>query len=134
MDQEYNALSFRDFDGNARKILGIGDFAKEEEIQQAFRALAFRFHPDKCGAKPECVVKFRAVVAAYEWLTKGTVDKAAIPFLEDPESLGKARVRETYMDWWKRTFYNEDFPIRLESSNGDIPKKKKKKEIRRFPL
>ena len=134
MDSEYSALSFRDFEGNARKILGVGDFAEKEDIQKAFRALALKFHPDRCGKSLKCILKFRAVMAAYEWLTKGTADKEAIPLLKNPQSLRSTRRRETYLNWWQRTYYDDVAPNQLESTDANYLKKKKKKEQRRFPL
>ncbi len=54
---------------NYYKILGIKDFSTIEEIKKAYRALAFRYHPDhnKGGLSGEA--RFREIKEAYEVLT-----------------------------------------------------------------
>ncbi|MDD5109324.1 MAG: DnaJ domain-containing protein [Candidatus Omnitrophica bacterium] len=42
--------NFKQID-EARKILGLGEEASIEEIKEAFRSLALKYHPDRCKAK-----------------------------------------------------------------------------------
>ena len=50
------------------KILGINEQADEEQIKQAYRRLAKKYHPDLNPDNPEAEAKFKNVVEAYETL------------------------------------------------------------------
>ncbi|GAB4858025.1 hypothetical protein Ancab_015928 [Ancistrocladus abbreviatus] len=55
------------------KVLGLGKNATKEEIKEAFRRLALKFHPDKHAqanksAREDATVKFKQVSEAYEVL------------------------------------------------------------------
>ena len=50
------------------KILGISEQADEEQIKQAYRKLAKKYHPDLNPDNPEAEAKFKDVVEAYEIL------------------------------------------------------------------
>jgi DnaJ-class molecular chaperone len=125
MESEFDFFKYRDHESNARKILGVEDGDDKKEIQKAFRELAYKFHPDRCGENPECVGKFRAVNAAYTFLTKGTVNQADVPFLENPEDPGRHKRQESYLNWWMRTYFDDYFPQRLESDRIKPTKKMK---------
>lgn len=43
-------MDFKQID-EARKTLGLGEEASIEEIKEAFRSLALRYHPDRCKDK-----------------------------------------------------------------------------------
>ena len=57
---------------DARKTLGLGEFATMEEIQSAYRQKAMLFHPDRCGGynkdTKDCEHMYQKVTAAYETL------------------------------------------------------------------
>lgn len=55
------------------KILGVSEQAEEEQIKQAYRRLAKKYHPDLNPNNPEAEEKFKNVVEAYE--TLGDADK-----------------------------------------------------------
>lgn len=50
------------------KILGVTEQADEEEIKQAYRRLAKKYHPDLNPDNPDAEAKFKDVVEAYETL------------------------------------------------------------------
>ena len=47
----------------ARELLGLGEDATLEEMKKAYRALVYRYHPDKCEdeKKKECEEKFKKI-------------------------------------------------------------------------
>ncbi|MCL2140399.1 MAG: molecular chaperone DnaJ [Dehalococcoidia bacterium] len=49
------------------EVLGVGRNAGDEEIKQAFRKLAFQYHPDK-NPKPDAAEKFKEASEAYQVL------------------------------------------------------------------
>lgn len=57
---------------DALEDLGLKDGATEQEISNAFRALSFKYHPDK-NKQPNAAVEFKKVNAANEYLTKDPI-------------------------------------------------------------
>ncbi|MFA4989389.1 MAG: DnaJ domain-containing protein [Candidatus Omnitrophota bacterium] len=55
-------LNFKQID-EARRILGLDEEASAEEIKHAFRALALKYHPDRCRGKDKkrCEEKFKKI-------------------------------------------------------------------------
>ncbi len=49
-------------------ILGVSKDASQEEIAQAYRNLAIKYHPDKNPDDPKCADKFKEVAEAFEVL------------------------------------------------------------------
>jgi molecular chaperone DnaJ len=62
---------FYGFQHNPYHILEITPDATEEQIRQAYRRLAMKYHPDRNPRDPEAEEKFKQIQAAYEWLKKG---------------------------------------------------------------
>ena len=58
------------------KILGIAENANEEQIKQAYRKLAKKYHPDLNPDNPDAEAKFKDVVEAYETLGDAEKKKA----------------------------------------------------------
>jgi len=54
---------------NHYEVLGVKYDATTAEIKKAFRLLAMKAHPDKCGGTVEATEKFKATLAAYETLS-----------------------------------------------------------------
>ncbi|MFA5119187.1 MAG: DnaJ domain-containing protein [Candidatus Omnitrophota bacterium] len=47
----------------ARRLLGLGEDASLDEIKDAYRALSFKYHPDRCKNpdKKDCEEKFKRI-------------------------------------------------------------------------
>ncbi|UII30825.1 DnaJ domain-containing protein [Fulvivirga ulvae] len=54
---------------NYYHILGLDNFASQEEIKRAYRLLAKKYHPDKNPGKPDYEEKFKRVNIAHKILT-----------------------------------------------------------------
>ncbi|MEA3305552.1 MAG: DnaJ domain-containing protein [Candidatus Omnitrophota bacterium] len=54
----------------ARKLLGLDEYATLEEIKKAYRKLAHKYHPDKCGDenKKKCEEMFKKISHANDIL------------------------------------------------------------------
>jgi DnaJ-class molecular chaperone len=61
--------SFEEID-EARKFLGLGEFATLKEIKQAYRKMSFRYHPDTSSEKPEHQESMKKLNRAYKLLTE----------------------------------------------------------------
>ena len=58
------------------RILEITEQADEEQIKQAYRRLAKKYHPDLNQGNPEAEEKFKNIAKAYEVLGDATMRKA----------------------------------------------------------
>jgi curved DNA-binding protein CbpA len=54
---------------NLYRILGVSEYATDQQIRQAYRALAKRYHPDVNQGDARAAEKFKEVAAAYEVLS-----------------------------------------------------------------
>jgi molecular chaperone DnaJ len=62
---------FYGFQHNPYHILEITADATKQQIRQAYRRLAMKYHPDRNPGDPEAEGKFKQIQAAYDWLKKG---------------------------------------------------------------
>jgi len=83
----------------ARDLLGLGETATRQEIIQAYRRAARRWHPDRApeGAEAEFRARMQQVNAAYQRL-KEFLESYRFR-LEDLETVQDAE------DWWRERFY-----------------------------
>jgi len=51
------------------ETLGVGKDASQDEITQAYRKMAVKYHPDKNPDDPKCADQFKAVAEAFEILS-----------------------------------------------------------------
>ena len=58
------------------KVLGVSEQAGDEQIKQAYRKLAKKYHPDLNPNDPKAEEEFKKVVEAYE--TLGDADKRKV--------------------------------------------------------
>jgi curved DNA-binding protein CbpA len=54
---------------NLYRILGISEYATDQQIRQAYRTLAKRYHPDVNPGDSRAAEKFREIASAYEVLS-----------------------------------------------------------------
>ena len=59
--------TFEEID-EARRLLGLWEAAPLGEIKQAYRQMAFRYHPDQGGNDPECEERMKRLNRAYKLL------------------------------------------------------------------
>ncbi|MCK4520158.1 MAG: DnaJ domain-containing protein [Candidatus Omnitrophica bacterium] len=61
---------FKEVD-QARKVLGLDEYATLEDIKDVFRKLALKYHPDKCKGekKKECEEMFKRIAHAKDVLS-----------------------------------------------------------------
>jgi curved DNA-binding protein CbpA len=87
------------------QILGVPEKAKAEQIRQAFRVLAMKYHPDRNPGRPAAEEEFKAVAAAWEVLgdaakksaydlrSRGSKASSATPPAPSTEEALMARIR-----------------------------------------
>ncbi len=56
--------------GECFQVLGLGAGATAEQIRQAYRRLAHRWHPDRNSGDPRAEERFKQVAEAYRTLTR----------------------------------------------------------------
>lgn len=83
---------------NLYRILGVSEYATDQQIRQAYRALAKRYHPDLNPGDERAAEKFKEVAAAYEVLSDS--------FLRS--NYDKKRLRETLYTPGPFSFNNQN--------------------------
>ncbi len=83
----------------ARKILGLGQFASRDEIRSAYRREARRWHPDQAREHEDektCRDRMQQVNLAYQ---------RVLQFIEDYRfELVETSSQEDLMQWWHNRF------------------------------
>ncbi len=70
-------------------ILGVPKEADEEQIKQAYRRMAKKYHPDLNPDDPQAEAKFKEIVEAYE--TLGDAQKRRAYDAKQDKAAGKSR-------------------------------------------
>ncbi|MFZ2088291.1 MAG: DnaJ domain-containing protein, partial [Desulfobaccales bacterium] len=116
----------------ARDCLGLEDAASRQEIIQAYRRAARRWHPDRApeGREAEYRAIMQQVNAAYQRL-KEFMESYRFP-LEDTET------GEDVEEWWQERFYtgvwgrppqgkkSQDTAAEVDDDGAEADKKKKR--------
>lgn len=71
------------------KILGVTKEADEEQIKQAYRRMAKKYHPDLNPDDPEAEARFKDIVEAYE--TLGDAEKRKAYDAKQDKAAGQRR-------------------------------------------
>ena len=79
-------------------VLGVGKDAGPHEIKEAYRNLAFRYHPDRNHADSDAMEKMKAVNEAYAVLSNPDKKKAYDAMREQYGSSAYHQFRKTYTD------------------------------------
>lgn len=96
------------------EILGITEQANEEQIKQAYRRLAKKYHPDLNPDNPDAEARFKDIVEAYE--TLGDIDKRREYDIKRKRTGNKSRSRE------KATAKTPDMNINFGNFTKDMEK------------
>ena len=104
----------------ARRDLGLFETATTDEIDQSYRCLALRFHPDRCrgSEEPESVKRFQEITNAY-LLVKGLVRRYRYSLRpadvrRDQEDAELKHLRQFGFGLWP----DEDEPLPADLTHG----------------
>ena len=89
--------NFEEID-EARRTLGLSEAASLKEIKQAYRNMAFHYHPDRAGTESQSGEMMKKLNRAYQ-LLMGYCAHFRYTFRE--EDVGRAYPEEDYLRrWW----------------------------------
>ncbi len=71
------------------KILGVPKEADEEQIKQAYRRMAKKYHPDLNPDNPQAEARFKDIVEAYE--TLGDAERRKAYDVKQDKAAGRSR-------------------------------------------
>lgn len=98
----------------ALRYLGLSVGVSREEVERAFRRLAFESHPDRNSADAEAGRRFRMLTAAYAFLTGREKNPSVCDNLpegesddEDPARSGRYNTANEWgmFLWWRERFF-----------------------------
>lgn len=94
----------------ARRILGIGETASQDEIKRAWRKACHATHPDRNPDDPHAQRRFRVVNCAYQLLVHGTPcdelsDESEGQRTSPPDSKYNLDNEWGSFLWWREKFF-----------------------------
>lgn len=89
--------NFEEID-KARKALGLSEAASLKEIKQAYRKMAFRYHPDRGETVPESGEMMKKLNRAYQFLMHYC---ARFRYTFREEDVARVYPEEAYLRRWR---------------------------------
>lgn len=103
-------------------VLGLAPGANKNEIKQAFRRLALKWHPDKNPHNmAEAEKKFKSILEAYEHLSEGSsdvmLDNIFFGFTESEHDLSKEQMEAIFKNIMSDSSFNFNISFESPSTN-----------------
>ncbi len=80
------------------RILGVGQNAEAKEIKEAYRQMAFKYHPDRNTENPDAAEKMKAMNEAYAVLSDSSKKREYDSLRQQFGSSAYNQFRKTYSD------------------------------------
>lgn len=100
------------------QVLGISRDASDEEIKQAYRRLAKKYHPDRNPGDQEAARKMQEINAAYEQI-KNPDKSRADPFGSYQQQSNAGQYRQAAFQYIRFRRYREALNVLMSDSNHD---------------
>ena len=100
------------------QVLGISRDASDEEIKQAYRRLAKKYHPDRNPGDAEAAKKMQEINAAYEQI-KNPDTARTDPFRGYQQSGNEGQYRQAAFQYIRFHRYKEALNVLMSDSNHD---------------
>ena len=100
------------------QVLGISRDASDEEIKQAYRKLAKKYHPDRNPGDAEAAKKMQQVNAAYEQI-KNPDKTRTDPFGSYQQRSNEGQYRQAAFQYIRYHRYKEALNVLMSDSNHD---------------
>ena len=100
------------------QVLGVSRDASDEEIKQAYRRLAKKYHPDRNPGDAEAAKKMQQINAAYEQI-KNPDKSRADPFGGYQQQSNAGQYRQAAMQYIRFRRYREALNVLMSDSNHD---------------
>lgn len=100
------------------QVLGISRDASDEEIKQAYRRLAKKYHPDRNPGDQEAARKMQEINAAYEQI-KNPDKSRADPFGSYQQQSNAGQYRQAAFQYIRYRRYREALNVLMSDSNHD---------------
>ena len=100
------------------QVLGVSRDASDEEIKQAYRRLAKKYHPDRNPGDAEAAKKMQQINAAYEQI-KNPDKSRADPFGGYQQQSNAGQYRQAAMQYIRFRRYREALNVLMSDNNHD---------------